>query len=215
MIFLLFAVGLFKVNIDSNLIRYFDKKVDVRQAIEFINKNLTGSMSYEIIVDSGQADGIKNPEFLNKVQEFYDDYKKEFKDVQHISSLLDVIKQFNKVMNADDEKFYKVPPNKELVAQYLLLYSLSLPQGMEINDKMDISQQLLRVTAQVNMGATSDDLHMMKWAETWWQKSGYKAVVNGQTAMFAYMQSSVTDTLIYSISIALVLVSLMMLLIFQ
>ena len=36
-----------------------------------------------------------------------------------------------------------VPLNQELVAQYLLLYSMSLPQGMEINDKMDTTEQYL------------------------------------------------------------------------
>ncbi len=214
-IFAIFAVGLFKVQVDSNTMRYFDESVDVRQATEFIGKNLTGSMSYEIVVDSGEVDGIKNPKFLNKVQEFYIAYKKQFEDIRHIYSLLDVVKQFNKVMNGDKKKYYTVPSSKELVAQYLLLYSLSLPQGMEINDKMDIEQKLLRVTAKVNMVDTSHDLYMMKWAEKWWQDNNYNAVVNGQTAMFAHMQSSVTDTLIYSISIALVLVSLMMLMIFK
>jgi predicted RND superfamily exporter protein len=214
-IFMLFAAGLFHVKVDSNTIRYFDKEYEMRKATEFITDNLTGSMSYEIIVDSGEKDGIKDPKFLKTVQRFYDEYQAKYTDVRHLASLLDVVKQFHKVMNGGKPAYYKVPDSKELIAQYLLLYSLSLPQGMEINDKIDIEERLLRVTGQINIVDTSRDLEMIAWAEQWWEETPYSAVVNGQTAMFAYMQSSVTDTLIYSISIALVLVSIMMLIIFK
>jgi predicted RND superfamily exporter protein len=86
---------------------------------------------------------------------------------------------------------------------------------MEINDKMDINEQKLRVTAQVNIVDTSKDLQMINYVSDWWSKTPYSASVQGQTAMFAYMQSDVTDTLIYSLSLAIVLVSMVMLLIFK
>jgi hydrophobe/amphiphile efflux-3 (HAE3) family protein len=210
-----FALGLFHVKVDSNTIRYFDKEVEIRKATEFISENLTGSMSYEIVVDSKAKDGIKDPEFLRYVDRFYSEFYEKYPDVRHIISLLDTVKQFHKVMNADEQKFYTVPDSKELVAQYLLLYSLSLPQGMEINDKMDIEERLLRVSAKINLVDTSKDLEMIEWVEKWWESTPYSAKVNGQTAMFAYMQSDVTDTLIYSISIAMTLVSVMMLIIFR
>jgi hydrophobe/amphiphile efflux-3 (HAE3) family protein len=215
LLFGFFALGLFHVKVDSNTIRYFDKEVEIRKATEFISDNLTGSMSYEIVVDSKAKDGIKDPEFLRYVDRFYSEFYEKYPDVRHIISLLDTVKQFHKVMNADEQKFYTVPDSKELVAQYLLLYSLSLPQGMEINDKMDIEERLLRVSAKINLVDTSKDLEMIEWVEKWWEPTPYSAKVNGQTAMFAYMQSDVTDTLIYSISIAMTLVSVMMLIIFK
>jgi hydrophobe/amphiphile efflux-3 (HAE3) family protein len=215
LLFGFFALGLFHVKVDSNTIRYFDKEVEIRKATEFISENLTGSMSYEIVVDSKAKDGIKDPEFLRYVDRFYNEFYEKYPDVRHIISLLDTVKQFHKVMNGDEQKFYTVPDSKELVAQYLLLYSLSLPQGMEINDKMDIEERLLRVSAKINLVDTSKDLEMIEWVEKWWKQTPYSAKVNGQTAMFAYMQSDVTDTLIYSISIAMTLVSVMMLIIFK
>lgn len=214
-LFILLGLGLFHVKIDSNTIRYFNEDVEIRKSTEFTMENLTGPMSYEIVIDSGIKDGIKDPRFLNTVQKFYDEFQDKYSDVRHLSSLLDVVKQFNKVMHNDEEKFYNVPKSKEMVAQYLLLYSMSLPQGMEINDRMDIEERLLRVTGQINLVDTSKDLEMIEWAENWWKHTPYIARVDGQTAMFAYMQSSVTDTLIYSMSIALSLVSLMMLIVFR
>jgi len=214
-LFIFFIYGLTKVKVDSNTIRYFDKNVEVRKSTEFIMDNITGPMSYEIVVDSGVKDGIKDPLFLKTVDRFYKEVQNKFSDIRHLHSLLDIIKEFHKVMNGGRGEFYKVPDNKNLIAQYLLLYSMSLPQGMEINDKMDIEQRLLRITAQVNLVNTSKDLQILKWIKNWWAKTPYKVELNGQTQMFAYMQKDVTNTLIYSISMALTLVSIIMILIFR
>ena len=210
-IFTLLSLGLSKVRIDSNTIRYFDKEVEIRQSAEFIMAHLTGPMAYEIIIDSKQKNGIKNPQFLKTVELFYQEFQAKYPDVRHLSSLMEIIKRFNQVVNHQDE----IPNNQNLIAQYLLLYSLSLPQGMEINDKMDIDEQKLRITAQVNIVDTSKDLEMIHYVHEWWSKTPYSASVQGQTAMFAYMQRDVTNTLIYSLSLAVILVSLVMLLIFQ
>lgn len=210
-IFSLLAIGLTKVKIDSNTIRYFDESVEIRKSTEFTSDNLTGPMAYEIVVDSKEEGGIKDPTFLKTVELFYKDFQKTYPDVRHLNSLLDTIKRFNKVVNNSEE----IPDNRNLIAQYLLLYSLSLPQGMEINDKMDIKEQRLRVTARVNIVDTSKDLEMIDYVSEWWKQTPYSASVQGQTAMFAHMQKDVTNTLVYSLSIAILLVSLVMLLIFK
>ena len=210
-IFITFAMGLFFVKVDSNTIRYFDKEVEIRQSTEFMMKNLTGPMAYEIVVDSKVKDGIKDPKFMKSVERFYTEFQAKFPEVRHLASLMDTIKRFNKIVDGKDE----IPNNQNLIAQYLLLYSLSLPQGMEINDKMDINEQQLRITGQMDIVDTSKDLEMMQYIEDWWAKTEYSASVQGQTAMFAHMQEDVTDTLIYSLSLAIFLVTVIMLFIFR
>ncbi|PHS59242.1 MAG: hypothetical protein COB17_01595 [Sulfurimonas sp.] len=211
LLFLGIGMGIFKARVDSNTVRYFKPNVAFRSDVSYLQKNLTGPMSYEVIVDSKVSDGIKNAKFLKEVDRFYTEYKSKYKDIRHISSLMDIVKTFNKVMN----KSKTIPEDQNLIAQYFLLYSLSLPQGMEINDKMDIDERLLRLTVSVNTVDTSKDLEMIKWAEDWWAEAGYSAEVNGQTVMFAHMQHDVTDTLIKSISLAVLLISIIMFLIFR
>ncbi len=204
--------GLLFIKVDSNTIRYFDKDVEIRKSSEFTMANLTGSMSYSIIVDSGKTDGIKEPAFLKEIERFYVEYQAAFpNDVRHMTSLLDSIKRYNKILDNKEE----VPQNRNLAAQYLLLYSMSLPQGMEITDRMDFDQRKLRVTALTNIVDTSKDLKMIYFAQDWWAKTAYKAEVTGQTSMYAFMQNDITDTLIVSLSLTIVIVSLMMLLIFR
>ncbi|MCH9812513.1 MAG: MMPL family transporter [Epsilonproteobacteria bacterium] len=215
-LFGLFAFGLKDLKVDSNTIKYFTEDAPMRQSVAFVEKNLRGTMAYEVVADSQEEGGIKTPEFLNAVDQFKAQIQQCYPvEVTKVSSLADIIKRYNKIFNADQEAFEVIPESKELSAQFLLLYSLSLPQGMEINDKMDITEQLLRITVNTKIIDTSKDLEMIEWIEQWWADAGYSCRVDGQTAMFANMQSSVTETLIYSISIALVVVSLMMLIIFR
>jgi hypothetical protein len=211
LIFIVLGVGIFKANVDSNTVKYFKKDFPFRVAVTEMQDKLTGPMSYEIVVDSKKNDGIKDPKFLKSVERFYKEFYATYPDVRHISSLMDVIKTFNFVMNGSKT----IPNNQDLVAQYLLLYSLSLPQGMEINDKMDINERLLRVTASMNLVDTSKDLEMINWVQDWWKKTPYSATVNGQTVMFAHMQHDVTNTLLESITLAVVMISFVMILIFK
>jgi predicted RND superfamily exporter protein len=211
LLFIVTAWGITYVKVDSNTIRYFDKEVPFRQGVHFVEKHLTGPMNYEIVVDTKQKGGTNTPEFMHKVETFTQAFKAKYPDVRHISSLVDVIKNFNKVLNHSET----IPQSKELIAQYLLLYSFSLPKGMEINDKVDVKEQFFRISTTVNIVNTALDLEMIAWAEDWWKQTPYTAKVNGQTSMFAHMQADVTDTLIESILLALLAVTLMMMFIFK
>lgn len=206
------GIGLAFVKIDSNTIRYFAPEVEIRKSAEFTMENLTGSMSYMVIVDSGEIDGIKDPAFLRTVEKFYTEYQRMFPhDVRDIFSLLDTIKRYNKIMNNSET----VPKERNLIAQYLLLYSMGLPQGMEITDQMDFDQRKLRINVLTNIVDTSKDMKMINYAQEWWANTEYSMNLTGQTAMYAYMQKDITDTLIYSLSLTILIVSLMMLLIFK
>jgi len=206
------GLGLLFVKVDSNTIRYFDKNVEIRKSAEFTMEHLTGSMSYILLVDSGKKDGIKEPEFLHTIEKFYLDYQKAFpKDIRNMSSLVEIIKRYNEILNHKNV----IPEDRNLVAQYLLLYSMGLPQGKEITDQMDFDQRKLRINVLTNIVDTSKDIEMITYAKKWWAKTPYKLTLTGQTAMYAYMQKDVTDTLIYSLSLTILIVSLMMLLIFK
>jgi len=213
-IFFIISFGLINLKVDSNSIKYFAKDTVVRSSAEFIEKNLTGSMIYEIILDSKNKEGVKNPEFLNTIVKFEDEFRDEFKNVRFTISLKDIVTRMQKVVNPDANT--TLPNDKKLVAQYLLLYSMSLPQGMEINDKIDTSERFLRLSINVDLVDTSKDLKMIEWIKKWWaNNTKYNADVQGQTAIFAYMQSSVTETLITSISVTLIIVAFTMLFIFK
>jgi len=214
LLILVSGYGLRYTQIDSNSIKYFKENTIVRSGSNFVEKNLTGSMVYEVILDSKEDEGIKNPEFLNTIEKFESDLKQEFAHIRFSSSLKDIIVRMNEVLNS--EKTSDIPNNKNLNAQYLLLYSMSLPQGMEINDKMDTKERFLRLSVYSDIVPTSKDLAMIEWIENYFAtKTKYDAEVQGQSAIFAYMQSMISDTLVVSLFMTILLVSLAMYLIFR
>ncbi len=218
MIFSLFLIvvglGLYSLKVDSNSIKYFGKNTTVRQGSDFVEKNLTGSMIYEIILDSGKKEGVKSPEFLEKISQFERELKTRYSRITFTTSLKDIIKRLDKTLN--NKEIGEIPKDGNRIAQYLLLYTMSLPQGMEINDKIDTNERFLRLSINSKIVETSKDLEMIEWIKNWWKNStAYTADVQGQTSIFAYMQSSVTDTLIVSVSVTLGIVALLMFLIFR
>ena len=213
-LFVMIGYGLKDIKVDSNSIKYFAPSTEVRAGSDFVEEKLTGSMRYEIILDSKKRDGIKEPKFLQTIVKFEEELRANFDNIRFTTSLKDIITRMQRVLNPHSLEM--LPTDKNLVAQYLLLYSMSLPQGMEINDKQDIKEQFLRLSINTSIVDTSKDLAMIKWIKEWWKNnSNYSADVQGQTSIFAYMQDSVSNTLIISITLTLIIVAFAMLLIFK
>lgn len=209
------SLGLLWTKIDSNVLKYFSQDVDVRRSSDFTSREITGPMIYEIIVDSGKNDGIKDPAFLSLVNQFIFELKGYYPEIRHASSINDIIKRFDNVINRPKVPSEEIKSDQNVNAQYLLMYSLSLPQGMEINDKTDISNRHMRITVNVDVVDSSRTLNCIAWCEQWWQKHQMEAKVVGQVAMFAHMESSLTSTLLYSIGSSIVLIGITMLLIIK
>ena len=63
----------------------------------------------------------------------------------HVNSFTRTMKRLNMNLHEDDPAEYRLPDDRELAAQYMLLYELSLPYGLDVNDQIDIDKSSLRV----------------------------------------------------------------------
>jgi len=202
-------IGLKNVSVDTQFLKQFSEDSEIRKSASFVEKYIGGTIPIEIIVDSKKDFNVNNPKFLQDVENFSISFQKEFAQVRHITSLIDVVKKYNKLMQGDKEEFYEIPKSKELISQYLLLYSLSLPQGMGINDLMDVNKRYLRVTAMINLSSEEEKLKMYRFSKNWWEKnSEFSASIEGMALITAHMRTELTKTMIKSISVALILVTI-------
>jgi predicted RND superfamily exporter protein len=212
-IFILFGLGLTRLQIDSNLIHFLDDDVEVREATEFVMAELTGPMSYEIVVDSGREDGIVWPRFMSDVAIFSQAFVFAFDEVRHVASPVNVVQAYYKVEYPDKKSSHSIPGSPTKVAEYLDRYSKAQKRS---DESVDEYNRYLWIHVQTDMTFSKRDLEMIAWIEQWWERnSGYSARVYGQTAMFAHMQADITDTLLWSIGMSITLVSLVMLAIFR
>lgn len=125
--------------LDDNFVEYFDETVPFRAATDFMEDNLSGLSSIEVSINSRQSSGINDPVFLKTVGDF-SQWLRVQPATDHVNTISDVLKRLNKNMHSDDPAFYKLPEERELSAQYLLLYEMSLPYGLDLNNQLNVDK---------------------------------------------------------------------------
>jgi predicted RND superfamily exporter protein len=117
-----------------NPLHWFAADNEVRINTEIIDKELKGSITIEVILDTGKENGVYEPAFLNtidKVTEIIYTYRGENYFIGKIVSINDVIKEINKALNENRDSEYRIPQDKDLIAQEFLLFENSGSDDLE------------------------------------------------------------------------------------
>lgn len=151
---LLFAVAtLPTIQIDTNYVTQFKQSSPVRQDILYLDEQFRGVLTLDIILDSGSAEGIKDPEFLRQVED-YQAWLENRPSTGPVNSLVDYLKKINQALSSDDPAFYRLPDSPEMTAQFLLLYDSS-GANEDLSDIKDFDNRFLRLIVPiVNMAAS-------------------------------------------------------------
>jgi len=193
---------------------YFDDSLAFRQASDFTMKHLTGIPVHSFTLDSGSAQGVSDPEYLARVDAFTE-WLRARPVVKHVSSFSDTMKRLNMNMHGDDPSYYRLPETRELGAQYLLLYELSLRYGLDVNDQIDVDKSALRVDATLDNVDTQTMEREAELARQWLRENGTPSMATaaavGPGLMFAKItqrniRSMLVGTAVGFGTIALILV---------
>lgn len=174
--------------IDDDPISYFKPGVPFRDASDFMIENLPGVKDVNFSVSCGEPGCINDSQFLNKMVEF-ENYLSDQPKVIFVSSYTDVIKRLNRSMNRDDQNYYRIPEDNQLSAQYNLLYEMSLPYGLDLNNQINIDKSSIRI-AVLTSQLTTDELIGLERKGWQWLNDNYSTGVNHRASvslMFAYM----------------------------
>ena len=200
-----------KNELNDEFVKYFDESVDFRVATEFVTENLTGLYTIDYSLSNGESGGINEPDFLQDVERFANWYRQQ-PGVLHVNTLTDIMKRLNKNMHGDDEDWYKLPDSRELAAQYLLLYEMSLPYGLDLNNQIDIGKSATRVTVTMESVSSNELLGTEDRAQQWLHENTpyMKSSGASPSMMFAYIGQRNIRSMLTGTSIALVLISLIL-----
>lgn len=195
--------------VNSNPYEYFRKGLPVRNAQEFVLENLGGIAQFEVIVDAGQEDGIKDPAFLRKVEEL-EKRVLEIDGVNRAISIVDILRQMNRALNGGDQQYYKLPDTREGIAQELLLYTMGLPQGMDVNDRMTVKSDAIRVTLVSTITDSNHAVAAAEQIERIGKEIGIDAKTTGKMLLYQGMNGHVVDSFLNSLGSALLLIGVIM-----
>jgi predicted RND superfamily exporter protein len=206
---LLFAAS--KNEINDEFVKYFSTNTDFRQDTDYLEKNMTGIYTMEYSLNSGEENGMSDPKFLADVEKLTL-WLRTKEHVEHVNTISDVFKRLNKNMHADDEAFYKLPDSRELSAQYLLLYEMSLPYGLDLNNQVNINKDSTRLVVTVKNINSQQSIAFENEINNWIDSNTSFAsyYVASPNLMFSHIGERNVRTMVGGTLLALFLISLVL-----
>ncbi len=196
-------------NINSDPLKHFAKKLKVYKDTVLLLNEFKGLGGPQIVVDSGGNEEIKNPAFLRKVENFIFEIEKK-SHVNKVASILSIIKELNQKLNQNDPSFYRIPETHEKVAEILLLYSMGLPQGMDLNNQVTLDGRYLKLSMLWNIHDAQRSLREIDEIYIMAQKYQLDIKVTGKIVLYHRMIGYIVKTFMLSISLALVMIGITM-----
>ena len=188
---------------------YFDDSFEIRNTIESVNNNLSGVHYLRYLLDSGEENGIHEPDYLNTLENFTVWARQQDK-VAYVSSLTDISKRLNKNLHENKQSFYRVPDSRPLAAQLFLLYETGLPRELNLDDLVNHNRSTTLVTIIVHKTDSEFLLDLDNRAQKWLKQNAaqYKtSEATGLDMIFAHINHRNIRSLLKGTLIALVLIS--------
>lgn len=179
----LLLLGMTKIELDDNFVHYFDHRYDFRVASDFYEQNLSGLQTIEYSLDAGEENGINSPVYLKTLEAFSRWYLSQ-PAVVHVNSISDIMKRLNKNMHGDDPAYYRIPDDRELAAQYLLLYEMSLPFGLDLNNQINVDKSSSRFTVTMRDTTSQELLAIDARARQWLKQNAQPSMLTYGTGLF-------------------------------
>jgi len=210
----LFSFLALKNQLNDQFIDYFDSRITFRTDTDFISENLTGIYNVEFSVGSGEEGGINNPEYLQNLERF-ERWLQEQPEVIHVNSFTETARQVNQSMHGDSLQYYAIPESRQEAAQYLLLYEMSLPFGLDLNNTINVDKSETRLTATIHNITSVDMVLFSERAENWLRENTpeyMNALGISPTMMFSHLSARQIKSMISGTGVALILISVVLML---
>ena len=143
--------GMQYLKFSNDVIGWLRPDDPVRAATDVIDRELGGSITLEMVVDTGRVDGVKQAAFLNGLDSLDERIHKANSNenifIGKTISIADILKEIHRALNENREEFYTIPQDNRLVAQELLLFENTGTDDLE--NVVDARFQLSRFTLKV------------------------------------------------------------------
>jgi len=205
-VFLATMVPLNELN--DQFVNYFDETIEFRRDSDYSAKNLTGVYYIDYALGTEESGGISDPEYLSNVAKF-SQYLRSQPEVIHVQTISDTFKRLNKNMHGDDPAWQRLPEERNLAAQYLLLYEMSLPYGLDLNNQIDVDKSATKISVTLKTLSSNEVIAFDDAAIQWLHENmpSIKPYNGSPTIMFAHLGKRNINSMLTGTSIALVLIS--------
>jgi predicted RND superfamily exporter protein len=192
-------------------VEYFDHSIPFRVATDYANDNLAGLYRVDYSLSADESGAVSDPDFLHKVDEFAKWYRAQPETIS-VNTYTDIMKRLNKNMHGDDAAYYRLPERRDLAAQYLLLYEMSLPYGLDLNNQINVDKSATRLNISIHTISVNELLALEQRAQDWLAVNApeLKTEGTGPSMMFSHIGRRNIKSMLVGTTVALVLISLIL-----
>lgn len=199
--------------VNDEAVKYFSTNTEFRQSSDLIDSKLSGVSTIDLVLDSGAESGVNNPAFIAAVDSF-GNYLKSLPEVRHVNQISDVFRRLNQNMHGDDPAYYRLPDDQETAAQYLLMYEMSLPFGLDLNNQLTLDKRSTKVTVTMGNLGSKDMIRLEQQILQWFQTQypQYQIEAASTALMFAHIGERNMASMLQTLPLAAVLISALLVL---
>lgn len=145
-ILITFGYGVTQIEVNSYAYEEVGPGNPIYDNLKFVETNLSGTLPFEMTIDTGIENGFQNPETLHRIEKLQQ-YIESFPEIQNSISLATLIKELHQALNEENKAFYTIPDNEKAVAELIFLYELS--GGEELDDVVTFDRSKGRVSSLI------------------------------------------------------------------
>lgn len=206
---ILLGVMVPRIELNDQFVKYFDETIEFRTDTDFAMEALSGIYQAQWSLPAGDSGAVSDPDFLAATNKF-DEWLRSRPEVVHVQTVTDIFKRLNKNMHADLASEYKLPEERNLAAQYLLLFEMSLPYGLDLNNQINVDKSSTRVVATLENITTNELRALDREAREFLAANlptGEATPASGPFVMFAYIAERNIEGMLTGTFIAFLLIS--------
>ncbi|MBF0277491.1 MAG: RND family transporter [SAR324 cluster bacterium] len=214
--------GIFQVKIDSNMVMILKEGLPLRQAYQLVDRYMGGANNMEIYLDFDQSDAMKDPLVLKAIEKAQNRLETRYSPpVVKTSSLVNVVKSTFRALNEDREEMFIIPEDPPMLQQTLLMFETANPEDRLLLVPDDYSRG--RITVRVLNAGSMDYVDFIDSVNQELQtifsplQRDYpelKAEITGNLGLMMKMIDYISWSQVQSFSIALAVVSFLLLIVF-
>ena len=215
----LIVVALFaatKIELSHNPLKWFQPDSYDRISTETIDETLNGSVTIELIIDTGEENGWNDPvrlEKLNKLSAQMEQYVDKYTHIGKVVSLATIVKETNRALHENNEAYYTIPDNADLVSQELLLFENSGSDDLEDVVDSQFSKARISIKAPWTDAVRATQLLEYVQEEATRTFPDEEVITTGMIPLLINTFSHAVSSSVTSYFIAFIGISLMMMLI--
>jgi predicted RND superfamily exporter protein len=198
-----------QVNVDADPIGYFAENHALRTGIDAVDEQIGSARNIEIVVDAGCSDCAKDPKFLTRVDTL-EQFIEARPDVVQVVSIVDILKSAHRALNDGNPAEYRLADTQGVIAQELLFYTLGLPAGMSVDNRIAVDSDAVRLTVMWRVNSSSTALSEIALIEAEAARLGLDATITGKYALYQRQEGYVVGSFLSSVGIALLLICLVL-----